>query len=437
MDKRYLASFLLLGSFNVSNADNASVLTPSIAIPQISTWDSDQKRAARFWYSGTEYAIDQLDNLLNTVVGAKGNAPNTKVLVGFRLPAIILAACSSLPDALDSILKNTNASVTAETILRYNAAHAAAINSAKCLQLIVDDGRIDINRRTMNGESPLFFAAKHYGESWLLNSTNNDNPLRILLKAKNINLNSEDYLGRTIFHIAVMKGEATVVEVVLSSNFAPVSESGQTLTTACPSCGSVLECDDCHKTAAAIAGADTRYKLDLTKPDAYNYAAIDYIWRITDGAKRLAVMTAIEKAAEKNEQVKNLTFTVSQADCTTIKNQYANVKKIVDTASAEGLSAAENITPLLGEIGTEAENISKNSTLQSVPAEGLSDKWENSPGWEMAKAVANARVKIQENIAKIRDFMSVDAQRITQEQEDAFINLEIALRDIESAIAHL
>lgn len=417
---------------SVSSIKNQSnqhvVLTPSVAIPQLSAWDSTQKKATRFWYNGSEYAVDRIDDLLNSVVGTKGNLPNAKAILGFRYPAIVFAACCPKKDALEAILNNTNTSVTAETVLRYNAAHAAAINSSACLKLIVDDGRIDINRRTISGESPLFFAAKHYGENWISTPDNNENPVRILLKAKDINVNSEDYLGRTIFHIAVMKGEATVVKVVLSDNFQQILEGGQITTTTCTNCGNDLVCDECGTQVPVISTQDP-IKLDYTKPDAYGQTAISYVWQITDGQKRLDVM----KAIEDSNKMDKLTFELASKNYDAIKKQYDEIiPGLIATASAENLTAKEEIAQALNGMSTAIDSIT--ATDKGLSEADLKATGSDSSVWTMAKNVATARKGIQDQIAAVRELMKVDTTYTTPETEKAFIDLEITLRKIVEAM---
>lgn len=416
------------GVSSIKNQFNQHVvLTPSVAIPQLKAWDSTQKKAARFWYSGSEYAVDKIDDLLNSVVGTNGNLPNAKAILGFRYPAIVFAACCPKIDALEAILNNTNTSVTSETVLRYNAAHAAAINSSACLKLLVDDGRIDINRRTISGESPLFFAAKYYGENWLAKSDNNENPVRILLKAKDINVNSEDYLGRTIFHIAVMKGEATVVKVVLSDNFQQIPESGQ-VPTKCTNCGIDLTCDTCE-TSAPVTSEKDPIKLDYTKPDAYGQTAISYVWQITDGQKRLDVM----KAIEDSNKMDKLTFELASKNYEAIKKQYdETIPGLIAAASAENLTAKEEIAQALNGMSTAIDSIT--ATDKGLSEADLKATGADSSVWTMAKNVATARKGIQDQIAAVRELMKVDTTYTTPETEKSFIDLEITLRKIVEAM---
>ncbi len=224
-----------------------------------------------------------------------------------------------------------------------------------------------------------------------------------------------------------MKGEATVVKVVLSDNYQQIPESGQ-VPTKCTNCGNDLTCDTCE-TSAPVTSEKDPIKLDYTKPDAYGQTAISYVWQITDGQKRLDVM----KAIEDSNKMDKLTFDLASKNYDAIKKQYdETIHGLIAAASAENLTAKEEIAQALNGMSTAIDSIT--ATDKGLSEADLKATGSDSSVWTMAKNVATARKGIQDQIAAVRELMKVDTTYTTPETEKAFIDLEITLRKIVEAM---
>ncbi|MDR2200799.1 MAG: ankyrin repeat domain-containing protein [Puniceicoccales bacterium] len=188
------------------------------AVPDFSNWTDRSKLDSRIAIGSEVASIDAKDLLINKYILNNGKMdPNQKVCVGTYLPVIFYAATINkvttdstggknmaeiqATDALKTLLANNSTIVSVETALGNTPMHAAAINSADCLQLLIDDGRLDVNEHNNNGETPLYVAM----------AAKNDETIAKLKLASRTNYNSRDVKGRTILHVAVQQANKDVI----------------------------------------------------------------------------------------------------------------------------------------------------------------------------------------------------------------------------------
>ncbi|MDR2807255.1 MAG: ankyrin repeat domain-containing protein [Puniceicoccales bacterium] len=156
--------------------------------------------------------LTNIEHLIELFVNKQANMSNARVLLGYAFPIVFFATCLKDAEALrrlliDESLVIKEANGNPITIDRGNTLmHTAAMNSASCTQLLVEDGRVDVNRRNDDGETPLYVAMKY----------NHDDAVKALLSAKKIRINSRDVMGRTMLHKAVIDSNVNVVKQILA-----------------------------------------------------------------------------------------------------------------------------------------------------------------------------------------------------------------------------
>jgi hypothetical protein len=184
------------------------------SIPYFSGWKDRTKLDARIAIGSTIASIDKKNDVINSYLMAKSYNPNQKVMIGYLVPIIFLAACLPTPSSgdhpLKKLLENNDTVVAAETALGDTPLHAAAMNSADALELLLADGRLDINEANNDGKTPLYMAME-------CNEKGSHAPaIRLITSSNRFLVNSRDNRGRTMLHIAVAEGNLPVVEQILA-----------------------------------------------------------------------------------------------------------------------------------------------------------------------------------------------------------------------------
>ncbi|MDR2812552.1 MAG: ankyrin repeat domain-containing protein [Puniceicoccales bacterium] len=257
MGRHVLVTGLILGYGSLSsNLASSTIAVPTympLEIPCLSGWNDRTKKDSRVSIGSNLVKIDGMKSLFESFASGKNFNTNQQVMIGYLLPIIHFTSCLQSGTVLKKILDDNSAVISIETSLGNTPMHFAAANSSECLQLLIADGRLDVNEHNYNGETPLYVAMKY-------NKAN----VGPLLNCSQIKINSRDNRGRTMLHTAVIFGEADVVEQILALKGTPYGEGGQEL--------DVDVKDDMGRTPAdylvAIGNINTRAKIQKLLHDA-------------------------------------------------------------------------------------------------------------------------------------------------------------------------
>jgi hypothetical protein len=148
-------------------------------------------------------------------IEGKNYNPNYTALVGLTIPIIFLAASVSGQYALENhplkkLLGDPNTVVNIQLSSGDTPLHIAAGNSLIATELLLNDGRLDVNEHNDRGETPLYVAMRYN------RSGSHTAIINILLNSLRFLINSRDNHGRTMLHIAVMQGDIRVVTQLLA-----------------------------------------------------------------------------------------------------------------------------------------------------------------------------------------------------------------------------
>ncbi|MDR0740451.1 MAG: hypothetical protein LBF34_01945 [Puniceicoccales bacterium] len=192
------------------------------SIPYFSEWRDRTKLDSHIAIGTTIASIDKKNDLITNYLAGKSYNPNQKVIMGYYLPIIYYVACLPNPTSgehsLKKLLEDSTTVVAVETALGDTPMHAAAINSAAALELLIADGRLDVNEHNNAGKTPIYVAMECNSGSSHAASIN------LLKGSDRFLINSRDNKGRTMLHIAVIEGDSNVITQILT-----LTASGQTL----------------------------------------------------------------------------------------------------------------------------------------------------------------------------------------------------------------
>ncbi|MDR1435056.1 MAG: ankyrin repeat domain-containing protein [Puniceicoccales bacterium] len=240
-----------------------------LEIPYLSGWTDRTKKDSRVVIGTNIVRIDGMKVLFESFSSGKSFNTNQQVMIGYLLPVIHFAASLQSGSVLKKILDENTAVVSIETALGNTPMHFAAANSQECLQLLIEDGRLDVNEHNYNGETPLYIAMKYNlspeGGGQRPNKANVD----LLLGCPRIRVNSRDVKGRTLLHIAVMYGEADIVKQILDL--------------------------DADKTEYG----DSKQTLDVNVKDDMGHTPADYLGALTDRELREKIQKLLHGAEAK------------------------------------------------------------------------------------------------------------------------------------------
>ncbi|MDR1590394.1 MAG: ankyrin repeat domain-containing protein [Puniceicoccales bacterium] len=192
------------------------VLKAETTAPQIPCWSAmsdDSKRDVRVVIGTNVARTELLGDLVNSFLTGKSIDPNKKVIVGPYLPLIFFAASVSGASyntaethPVKKLLDNNDTDVAVQTTFGDTPLHVAAMNSNVATQLLIDDGRLDVNEHNSNGETP-YYRALYYGKTDCATT---------LVNSPKFFINSRDNHGRTILHVAVRDGADAVVTKLIN-----------------------------------------------------------------------------------------------------------------------------------------------------------------------------------------------------------------------------
>jgi hypothetical protein len=207
--KKLLTEILIIGPFH-------GLIEASL--PCFSQLDDVEKFATHVVIGNKCASIREMDSFVSSYIYSKNCDPNRCMLAGSRYPIIFLVVILRDPDSLAILLKNKK---TVIPIMPHGdtLVHLAAINSASCIKVLVDDVRMDVNARNMERKTPLYVAM----------ACNNREAVEALLSADRINTNAMDVMRRNMLHDAVMNGDANVVRQLLNLRDIPYGNMGRSL----------------------------------------------------------------------------------------------------------------------------------------------------------------------------------------------------------------
>jgi hypothetical protein len=181
-------------------------MTIEASLPNFGDLTDRVRFGYRFSIAGAIADVNKMGEVVAAYLNKKGCDPNLQIMYGLRLPVSFYAA--SLPNPSDPskkhplkiLLENDDLVLNAEGADGSTPCHIAAKNSLPGLQLLIDDGRLDINECDRDGKSPLYVALE-------CNSSNShERIIDAILKCKGFILNSRSNMGQTMLHVAIIEG---------------------------------------------------------------------------------------------------------------------------------------------------------------------------------------------------------------------------------------
>ena len=153
-----IGKWICLGAlFGFAFSANADVLN-------LSKWNDTRLFDARIGVGKNVYKIDKIDSAVADAV----KSPNQMVVFGYNLPIALFAvtddslaqANSSGVNVLETLLSNDSLIFPFETSLGWTPLHAAALNSAKAVEVLLQDERINVNEQNHDGDTALMIAIR-------------------------------------------------------------------------------------------------------------------------------------------------------------------------------------------------------------------------------------------------------------------------------------
>ena len=269
-----------------------ALISSHASVPKFSAWTGNTRQSVKFLLNGTIYGVDNRSKMLSDFF-EKSYAPNQKIMFGDVLPLIYLASMLSKVDNLETILADQSSIVAVENPLGNTPMHFAAVNSSACLQLLINDGRLDVNEHNKNGETPLFLAIKSHPcgknvDTSTVEMSSLDGTIQDLLSASKINVNSTDNYKRTMIHIAVKEGALEALKIMKSSKFAAGDQN-----------------------TSSESDQELKKTIDWDAKDMWGNSALDYIFEVEDMDTRKEIYDLLKTETE---------FTITSAKLNNIKS---------------------------------------------------------------------------------------------------------------------
>lgn len=381
-----------------------AVYSAEATVPNFATWTGYESLASSFLLSGTLHRVTQLNTMLDTFCKGKSVNGNQKVMLGYEFPLVYLAA--SLPDDtsyLKSLLDNQGTVNRSETPMGNTPMHAAAINSAACLQILVDDRRYDVNEYNHEGETPLYLAMK----------AGNTEAVDILLNAATIRVNTVDFKKRTMLHIAVMQGQPEVVKQVLALKDSKDLEN--TLN---------KRSEDDEETWDEGSVKDIVDHL-VEQIDALGKSALDYIFNVQDPDTRNAILDNM--AGVIGSEAGQVSFVVTDQKKAKMTDAANKVDELATGIKTAGLNDEEAVQEELNGITGVKDALSGAITGLSAYATSTADN-------VTALRTVNENKKIIltaiENLRALLDNEPKNNYNVTDPIDITLYNIQEALKDL-------
>lgn len=166
-----IGKWICLGALSgLAFSANAGVL-------KLDEWNDTRLFDARIGIGKNVYKIS--DSNIESAVASSVKSPNQKVVFGYNLPIALFAATeenlgkvnSKGVNVWETLLNNDSLIFPFETSLGWTPLHAAALNSESdknsevTIDLLLKDGRININEQNSDGDTALMLAirSQNYG----------------------------------------------------------------------------------------------------------------------------------------------------------------------------------------------------------------------------------------------------------------------------------
>jgi hypothetical protein len=206
--KKLLIAGLVLGGFSIV----LEASFPCFSRP------NDVKEFGSYLAIGNRWvSVKEMESFISSYIRGKSYNPNQMVLIGHPWPILFGAASLIDPGPLERLLQNKDTEMFIPLqseelkVVRESGntpIHVAAMNSAPCLKVLINDGRLGVNTYNKDNKTPLYLAM----------TCNNRETIKTLLAAPSINVNAVNIWRRTMLHIAVMNGDINVVGQLVALN---------------------------------------------------------------------------------------------------------------------------------------------------------------------------------------------------------------------------
>lgn len=301
----------LLKKLAISGLLAGSALTVDATVPNFSTWKGQSLVSSTFLLSGNFYKITQMTTMLDTFCKAKTINGNQKVMIGYQLPLIFLAASLNTTDYLEELLNNPKTLVAIETPLGNTPMHAAAINSSLCLEKLINDLRLNVNEDNYAGETPLYVAMK----------AGNDDSVDKLLNAAAIKINAVNLRKQNMLHVAVMQGQPAVISRIINLDSLKMDK---------------------------ISGKDPdlgKSPLDnvFDQIDSSGKSALDYVWEVESPSIRKEIVQILDDAGKIGIDVGQVPFGVPDVQKTSMEKAATDVGTYANAIVSTGLGDTQKI----------------------------------------------------------------------------------------------